>query len=45
MINTFKWLVFIKMDGKQLKIWEEFKMYEKIFNENYFEKNKVTNQL
>ena len=36
MINTFKWIVFLKvMDGKQLKTWEEFKMYEQIFNEHY----------
>lgn len=36
MINSFKWIVFLKvMDGKQLKNWEEFKMYEQLFNKLY----------
>ena len=36
MINTFKWIVFLKvMDNKPLKTWEEFTMYKQIFGEYY----------
>ena len=38
MINTFKWIVFLKvMDKKPLQTWEEFKMYEQIFGKHYFQ--------
>lgn len=35
-IKTLEWNVFFKViDNKPLKLWEEFKIYEKLFGKKY----------